>query len=376
MKKHHKGSELFQLINRKKFDALVTKWDMDKSVRNFKTWEMTQVLINCMVMRLGSYSEIESNFKIPDSTFGDALRERSFNFFQDLCGLILDEIHGRTKNRRIRKAIKELVAIDSTEIKVHGSLFNEPGWQQKHVNGEHKASAKLHVVWNINGEWIEDFRITPGRKGDSPVSLQFRLLPGKIYIFDRAYNDFNFWNKIVTLGSHFVSRLKDYTRWRYLEMQATQASEAKTGVLYDGEHESQSLKSKNSEIKLRHIIYKDAESNKVFHFVTSNFRMSAKTIAEIYKRRWAVELLFRWLKSHLDIRRLPTKTPNAIKTQIAVVVLVQLLLQLKKIVDQFKGTLWELLRALRAQLNWDGIAGSTSPPDCRWSSAAGAGLKT
>lgn len=131
----------------------------------------------------------------------------------------------------------------------------------------------------------------------------------------------------------------------------------------------------NVELRTRSI-YKDAESNKVFHFVTSNFKMSAKTIAEIYKRRWAVELLFRWLKSHLDIRRLPTKTPNAIKTQIAVVVLVQLLLQLKKIVDQFKGTLWELLRALRTQLNWDGIAGSTSPPDCRWSSAAGAGLKT
>ncbi|MFZ9595140.1 MAG: transposase, partial [Bdellovibrionia bacterium] len=66
-----------------------------------------------------------------------------------------------------------------------------------------------------------------------------------------------------------------------------------------------------------------------------------------YKRRWAVELLFRWLKSHLEIRYLAVKDANAVKIQLAVAVLIQLLLQLKKILTDYQGTLWELLRSLR-----------------------------
>ncbi len=122
-------------------------------------------------------------------------------------------------------------------------------------------------------------------------------------------------------------------------------------------------------MQLRHIIYRVPLSEKVFHFVTSNKKMSGETIAGVYKKRWAVELLFRWLKGHLGIRRLPTKNPNAIRTQLAVAVLVQLLLQLKKMIDQFGGTLWDLLRTIRTGL-WQQILVEYGPPeDCRWSSA-------
>ena len=74
MKKHLKGRSLFQLIDQNKFDALVKKWEMDKWVQSFSTWEMTQALICCFVMRLESFREVEATLKIPDSTFGDALR--------------------------------------------------------------------------------------------------------------------------------------------------------------------------------------------------------------------------------------------------------------------------------------------------------------
>ena len=98
-------------------------------------------------------------------------------------------------------------------------------------------------------------------------------------------------------------------------------------------------------------------------------------IADIYKKRWAVELLFRWLKGHLDIRRLPTKTPNSIKIQLAVAVLVQLLLQLKKLLDKFNGTLWELLRSLRTSFAKEILAVSDPPDDCRWNTNAAAALR-
>ncbi len=363
MKKYLKGQSLFQLIDQKRFNALVKKWEMDKWVQSFSTWEMTQALISCFVMRIESFREVEATLKIPDSTFGDALRERAHGFFQELCDLILLEIRAKTDSRKIKKAIRQILAIDSTEIKVHGSLFDHPGWKKKHCKEAHQASAKLHVVWNVDGEWIDDFIITPGRKNDSPVSLNLRLLQSKTYVFDRAYNDFDFWQKIVDIKSHFVTRLKEHPRLRMMLMKVLQFQRDKDGVLYDGPYTP--LKEKS--IELRHIIYRDKLTKKIFHFITSDFASSAKAIAEIYKRRWAVELLFRWLKGHLNIRRLPTKTPNSIKTQLAVAVLVQLLLQLKKILDQFDGTLWQLLRSIRTGLNQKILAESGSGPGCRWS---------
>lgn len=368
MNQHRKGLSLFQLIDRKKFDALAKKHGVDQSVRSFKTWELTQALVCSFVMRLESFREVESALRIPDSTFGDALRSRHSEFFRELCDVVLLDIRGRSESRKCRKAIKQILAIDSSEIDVHGSLFDRPGWKKKYTVG-HKASGKIHVVWNVDGQWVEDFLVTPGRRGDSPVSLNLRLSPGKMYVFDRAYNDFNFWKKIVETKSDFVTRLKDCARYRALRKSALRGNQDNVGVLYEGPFLSTALSAKNSKIKLRHIIYRDPASQKIFHFVTSDQKESAETIAAIYKKRWAVELLFRWLKGHLDIRRLATKNPNAIRTQLAVAVLVQLLLQLKKIIDKFGGTLWELLRAIRTDLYQQILFKHGSPDGCRWSSA-------
>lgn len=244
-----------------------------------------------------------------------------------------------------------------------------------------KAAAKLHVVWNVGGEWVEDFLITPVRKHDSPVSLLFKLFPGKTYVFDRAYNDLSFWYEIMQAGSHFVTRLKNVPKNRYKEIMAKMRKSNRCRILFDGIYLPSPLTLKNHpavprDIRFRHIIYRDPESGKVFHFVTSDFKSPATAIAETYRKRWAVELLFRWLKGHLNIRRLPSRSVNAVKVQLAVAVLVQLLLQLKKLTETFDGTLWELLRTIRATITREGLCKSLSPDGCRWNTGAVADLRT
>jgi putative transposase len=361
---------LFQLIDRKSFDELVTKHGMDKGVRSFFTWEFTCALLTCMALRLGSYRDIEETLGIPRSTLSDAMNVRFHGFFQDLSDLILRKIRGRTKNRQIRRAIREIMAIDSSEIRVHGSIFSLPGWQQKQSEG-HSAGCKLHVVYNVDGGWIDDFKITGVRKHDSPVSMELTLQAGKIYTFDRAYNDVDFWLKIIDAKSHFVTRLKDCKKVKKLQLNILRENREKTGVLYDGFYvpstSQMNLHQEKLEVtQIRHIIYRDPETKKIFHFVTSDLKLSALTIAAIYKRRWGVELLFRWLKGHLDIRYLAVKTTNAVKIQLAIAVLLQLLLQLKKLVTSFKGTLWDLLRTMRASQNRQIFNASEIPDGCRW----------
>ena len=370
MKKTGKNLGLFQLIDRKIFDSLVDKWEMDKGVRQLYTWEMTCVLLSSMVARLGSYQEIEMSLGIPHSTFGDAMKRRYSGFFTELCDEILRSIQFKTRCRKIRRAIREILAIDSSDIRVHGSLFCSPGWKQKKADG-HKAAAKIHCVWNVESEWIEQCIVTGGRTGDSPASRLLELREGCTYVFDRAYNDVNFWLDITAAGSHFVTRLKG-TSIAKLRDGIEAEKKNHDGVLYDGIYKpcaatlSKFPKEVRDEIEFRYVVYRDAQTKKVFYFVTSDRDVSAKTIAAIYKKRWAVELLFRWLKGHLNIRYLSPKNKNAIKIQLAVAVLLQLLLRLKKIFDRYDGTLWELLREIRSALTRKSIANSGPPNGCRW----------
>jgi hypothetical protein len=119
--KHRKGRSLFQLIDRRKFDALVKEWDVDKGIRSLTTWELTQALLCCFVPRLGSFREVEAALGIRDSTFGDALRERHFGFFQGLCDLVLLEIRAKTESRKVKNAVRQTLAL-SEKVSQRGVL--------------------------------------------------------------------------------------------------------------------------------------------------------------------------------------------------------------------------------------------------------------
>jgi hypothetical protein len=357
-----KAKSLLQLIDRKKFDALCAKWEMDKGVRTFPTWNQVGVLVMAYVMRLSSLREIEAAFGIARSTFSDANRSRSAGFFEELCKMVLESIQQSSQGRKIKRTIKALLAIDSTECRVHGSISSFLPWLQKSAKSK-EGSAKLHVVWNVDGEWVEDFRITPGRRNDSPIGKQFQISSGKMYVFDRAYNDIEFWLSIIANGSDFTSRLKDCAKNYYRRKIIVSKVGVKNGVLWDGEWKpSQACLSLHPKVpkdfKCRHIIYRDEETKKVFDFVTSDWKSSAQDIADTYKRRWAVELLFRWFKGHLNIRYFEVRNPNAVKIQLATAVLVQLLVQLYRLINKFPGTLWDCLRAIRMELIIGGLEGS------------------
>jgi putative transposase len=359
MMNSRKTQTLLQLIPRKKFDALCDEWGMDRRVRSFFTWEQLCAQILAYVLRLDSLREIEAVLGVRRSTFNDANQNRDSGFFQALCEIVLGEIGQQSTSRKVRGAVKQLLALDSTECRVHASLANQVLWQQK-KSPKKQGSVKLHTIWNVDGEWIEDFRITPGKKNDCPVAHQFELMGGVTYVFDRGYNDLDLWWNIMTLGSDFVTRLKKNSIRRIAEREQALKSDA-VGVLWEGTWSPcySALRlhpNVPKDIYFRCILYRDPETNKTFEFVTSDNELTPQGVADTYKRRWAVELLFRWLKGHLNIRYLPVRNPNALKIQLAVAVLVQLLLQLYRIKNKPNATQWEVLRELRSQILQRGLA--------------------
>jgi putative transposase len=211
---------------------------------------------------------------------------------------------------------------------------------------------KLHVIWNICAESIESFRITGGRVNDSPQAKRLKIRPNCTYIFDRAYNELLLWWIIVDQKSHFVSRLKknSYNTWKFKRKLTDFVHQ--DGVLWEQDWKpSHDVLRKNPQVpkdfKLRQIAFRCPDTKKVFNFITSDFESPSQEIADIYKKRWAVELLFRWLKGHLNIRSLEPRNTNSIRIRLAIAVLVQLLIQLFRLLTKFSGTLWECLRKLR-----------------------------
>jgi hypothetical protein len=263
-----KGKSLLQLIDRKKFDLLCEKWGVDKGVRSFTSWEMTCAHIMAFILRLKTLREIEEALSIPRSTFSDANATRPSAFFQELCEVVLADVLKSTKSRKIKRALK---AVDSTECNVHGSLSRLPLWREGKKEWK-KATAKLHVVWDVDGKWVDDFRITGNATADNIVAKWLEISSGSTYVFDRAYNDIDLWWKIYSSKAHFVTRLKKYPVYESLLKRVLAEKPDAVGVLWEGDwRPSQSSFSKHPQIpkdlSFRHIPRCSKQTNISIHHI-------------------------------------------------------------------------------------------------------------
>jgi len=185
----------------KTFRELCLKHEVYKQSRSFEPWDHLSTLILSQVLDLKSLRDVEAVFGVKRSTFCDANADRSSVLFEDLVRETFDLI--QTQNKKLRKARRSILALDSTKCSLNGRLKKIPFFRF-----HSSASMKVHIVWNVGDEWIEDFRITAGKVNDQTLAKDLQLSRGATYLFDRGYPDLGFWWQIMEAGSHFVTRLK------------------------------------------------------------------------------------------------------------------------------------------------------------------------
>ena len=110
------------------------------------------------------------------------------------------------------------------------------------------------------------------------------------------------------------------------------------------------LKGKDCPHPLRRIGYRDPETKKYYVFLTNNFKLSAKTIADIYKERWQIEIFFRWIKQNLKIKAFIGNSRNAVMTKIYVALIAYLLLCMFKYLSKVSASLQSIIRVLQINL--------------------------
>ena len=171
---------------------------------------------------------------------------------------------------------------------------------------------------------------------------------GAYYIMDRGYIDFTRLYRIHRAGAFFVTRAKDNLSFRRLYSHPTDAS---TGVCGDQTVVLAGYQArKDYPEKLRRITYDDGATNRYYVFLTNDFELDAKTIADLYKYRWQIELFFKWIKQHLSVKVFWGRSANAVKTQICIALCTYLLVAILKKNLGITRSSYEILQILSVSL--------------------------
>jgi len=237
-----------------------------------------------------------------------ALKNRSCHIFEKTFYLLLSRLQnekGLTYDKRFRFKMP-VRSIDSTTISLCLSLFDWAKFRKK------KGGIKLHVMFNNKEQIPELINFSNARKHDITAANSFTISENSIYIFDKGYICFEFLEKINKNRAYFVTRTKTNTQYRIIKRQVKSQKNIKADWIV----KFNSYKSKDYPDKLRVVRFYDEETKKTYEFMTNNFTLSAKTIANIYKSRWDIELFFKWIKQNLKIKTFIGTSENAVKIQI------------------------------------------------------------
>jgi len=274
------------------------------------------------------------------STLAEANRNRPAEVFGDLLAIMIERAH-----RGLRQAMDGVTyLIDSTSLPLNRY---SAGWAQFSAQA---CGAKLHVIYDPSADCPIYAAITAARINDITAVHAMPIQPGATYVFDLGYYDYLWWANLDEAGCRIVTRLKSNTPLCVTEIRPVEAGGP---ILSDcvGQLPARQARSRKNpfskpmrEIKVR------IETGKVLRIVTNDLHAPAQQIADLYKRRWAIELFFRWVKQTLKITRFLGTSENAIRIQVIVALIAFLLLRLaQKTQSQITSPL-VFARLIRANL--------------------------
>jgi len=281
-----------------------------------------------MLLCEGKLSHIGLEKVIPKSTLADANRDRDSEVFERVYYKLIQLYSSVLSDSRIiGLSIKQLFAVDSTTIQLFSDILKGVGRNPKN-NGKKKGGVKAHMLIDAKEGIAKFVRITAAKVHDSTF-LKFIDLPKNSFVvFDKAYNKYKMFAEWTLRKIYFVTRMKDNAVYRVIKI--IQENNVNTGVIKEEKIKLEYKDGKQTKtVTLRRVTFID-DDNRLFVFITNNFKISAEEVALIYKNRWQIELLFKKLKHNFQLRYFLGDSENAIKIQIWVTLIAHLLLSIIK----------------------------------------------
>lgn len=335
------------------FDRLVERHDADVRVRRLSTKSQLVALLYAQLSGASSLREIEAGLQshearlyhlgaksVRRSTLSDANALRPAAMFTELFEEMMRRAH-----RGLRRALAETTyLIDSTWLRLDARSVQ---WARFSAG---VCGVKLHVVYDPDGDCPIYAGVTPRRINDITAAQVMPIEPGATYVFDLGYYDYTWWAKLDAAQCRIVTRFKSPTPLAAIEdlpvPEGGDVLSDRIGFLPARQARSRQNPMHDAvrEVRVR------TETGKVLRILSNDLDAGAREIADLYKRRWAIELFFRWVKQTLKITRFLGTSENAVRIQIAVALIAFLLLRLAQATQKAVASPLAFARLVRANL--------------------------
>lgn len=350
-------AQLTDFLPRRVFDSIVEKHQGNKYVRTFTCWNQMLCMIFGQITTRDSmrdlmlsleahrskYFHLGFGLSISRRNLGEANENRSAKIFEEFAYILINEARKSCyRNEFEIKVEGNIYSLDSTTIDLCLSVF----WWAEFRKA--KGGIKMHTLFDVKTSIPSFLHITTAKVHDVNVLDVIHFEQGSFYIMDKAYIDFARLFALHKQGAYYVTRAKDNMCFRRIYSQPV---DKKTGVLFDQIGRLETYKSKKEyPEKLRRIKYYDQESKKILVFLTNNTELKAEEIAFLYKKRWEVELFFKWMKQHLKIKSFWGTSLNAVKIQIYCAIIAYCLIAIVGNKLKVDRPIYEILQILSISL--------------------------
>lgn len=313
------------------FDRMVETHAADARVRRLTTKSQFVALLYGQLSGATSLREIVTGLEshrsrlyhlgaeeVRRSTLSDANARRPSAVFGELLAVMIKQAH-RGLRRRLADAayLIDSTALPLSRLCAHWAHFSDAA-----------CGAKLHVVYDPEADRPIYAAFSAAKVNDITAAQQMPIEAGATYVFDLGYYDYAWWAKLDAAGCRIVTRLKSNTP---LAINTELPVPKGSAILSDriGHLPARQARSRRNPFSdpVREVRVKIG-SGKVLRILCNDLDAPAQEIAELYKRRWAIELFFRWIKQTLRIRHFLGTSENAVRIQIAVALIAFLLLRL------------------------------------------------
>ncbi|MGY8639307.1 IS4 family transposase [Bradyrhizobium sp. 14AA] len=345
--------DLLKLVPWHRFEALVEDHTADARVRRLSTKGQFVALLYGQLSGAAGLREIVTGLSshaarlyhlgadpVRRSTMSDANAKRPVAVFSELLEVMMKQAH-----RGLRRKLAETTyLIDSTSVRLNE---HSSSWA-RFSSGV--CGAKVHVIYDADADRPIYAAVSAANVNDTTAAHQMPITPGATYVFDLGYYDYAWWAELDAVGCRIVSRFKSNTP---LDVVRELPLAPGSNILSDriGFLPARQAKSRRNPMQdaVREVRV-TTETGKVLRLLSNDLDASAEEIADLYRRRWAIELFFRWVKQTLKINRFVGTSENAVRIQIAVALIAFLLLRLAQATQQAVRSPLVFARLVRANL--------------------------
>ena len=345
-------SQIMEFANQDIFKNIVSHYDGNYKTKDFSSWKhflclsfgqlthresMSDAML-CLKLNSTKLFHLGIGKAFDKSTVSRANENRDWRIFQDFGMKLIDQAKELYKgSTQLDFDLKgDIFAFDSTTVDLCLDIF----WWATFRST--KSAIKIHALLDCKTSIPEFIFISEGDVHDVNVLDEIPIKKGSYYIMDKAYIDFSRLYSIHLRNAFFVVRAKENLQFVRIKSKPVNK---KTNILCDQEIRLKGFYiGKNSPENLRRIKFYDSEFDRTFVFLTNNRKVSAQTVAKLYKSRWYVEIFFKWIKQHLKIKSFWGQNENAVRSQIWVAISAYVIVAIAKKKLNIPNSLYEILQ--------------------------------